>query len=318
MWSASLQSSADAYFFRIILLFAPQLFCSVSLDYLDGMQARKTGQCSKVGEALDHTLDSANVPLTAACILMLIMPDRYTIAISMVGGSMIYNAQLVIYRHHQVFILPPTTGPLAQAMASWASVPFGILIYLYGRDSWFVWSVINLFPIVGNIAQFQNCLFYGKRLIGGFDHSCLLPHLRFTFVMLLHAGVFLAGYLTAAEYMTTATVLAYRLNGKYVLDSLMRYKPLSASWTKQHIKLEDNDYSVDCLVGLVMLFGIAVNTGREQIQAANQKGEMTTFHWVFYAATAIATAIQIKSFFDAIPRLTRGSKNKPSTSESPE
>jgi ethanolaminephosphotransferase len=46
------------------------IFAGISLDCLDGMQARKTGKCSKLGEVLDHSLDAANVPLVSAALLL--------------------------------------------------------------------------------------------------------------------------------------------------------------------------------------------------------------------------------------------------------
>ena len=36
------------------------IFASMILDCLDGLHARKTDQCSTLGELLDHTLDAAN------------------------------------------------------------------------------------------------------------------------------------------------------------------------------------------------------------------------------------------------------------------
>ena len=62
---------------RVPLLLAAgaMMFASMVLDCWDGMQARRTGRTSKLGELLDHWLDAIHVPLVSAGMaLMLELP----------------------------------------------------------------------------------------------------------------------------------------------------------------------------------------------------------------------------------------------------
>lgn len=269
-----------------------QIFTGISLDCLDGMQARKTGRCSKLGEVLDHSLDAANVPIIGCCVLFLLFPDIYTVLISVISGSMIYNAQLVIYRHHHVFVLPPVTGPAAQAMASAASVLFGVFFLFFSRDDYLMRIFLVAFAMFGNLAQFQNCYFYGRHLVSSFETSCLAPHVRFTLVMCLHGTMLLAGFLTTSEYMLSAILLAYRLNGTYVLDTLQAFRPFSETHTKADVRAQDTEWRWDCIIGLVVLLSIGVVTGTGPL-----------FQLAHFAGMAACVAANVRDLVIAAPNL---------------
>jgi phosphatidylglycerophosphate synthase len=301
--------SSPRAFVRLLL---SQIFSGISLDCLDGMQARKTGRCSKLGEVLDHSLDAANVPIIGCCVLMTIFPDVYTIMISVIGGSMIYNAQLVIYRHHHIFVLPPLTGPAAQAMACAASILFGFFYLFFSRHNYFVQVFIIIFAMIGNIAQFQNCHFYTKHLRSSFETSCIMPHVRFTIVMAMHGLMLLAGFLTPSEYMLSAIFLAYRLNGKYVLDTLQNFKPFSAAHTKDTIRQQDTAWRWECVLAIIALHAIAITCGvGEQAKDLHHVTSVTglpfitdsIFHLALYASMIGCVAGNAYDLIKAAPIL---------------
>lgn len=242
--------------FRVIV--AVLVFSSIVMDCLDGMQARKTGRCSKLGEVLDHSLDAANIPLCSCAVIMTIYPDIYTILISLIGGVMVYNAQLVIYRHHHIFVLPPITGPVAQFMVCCFFVTFGVFFRIFDRHSYGVQLVIMVFALVGNVTQAQNSLFYTRRLLTA---NCIWPHIRFVVTMCLHGLLLLLGYVTIPEYLLSVIMLAYRLNGRYVLDTLATFRPFSASYTREQIKREDVEWRWECIGSILLLLVLAVTTG---------------------------------------------------------
>lgn len=290
-------------------ILSPQIFSGISLDCLDGMQARKTGRTSKLGELLDHSLDAANVPLLACCVLHTIMPDDWTVLISIIGGSMVYNAQLVIYRHQHVMVLPPVTGPTGQALASAASMFFAFFYLFCSRHHYFVRVGITVFAMSGNVAQFQNCHFYYRHLTSSFESSCLAPHLRFCATMCLHGLLLACGWINSSEYMLSATVLAYRLNGRYVLDTLVGYRPFSASYTKAHARAEDREWRVECIVATSLLLALAFFCGSGDEAAILPEGVLPSFmgrslfHMAHYALMVVAVAANVRDIMQAMPAL---------------
>eukprot|EP00494_Astrolonche_serrata_P020023 UN20240 len=51
-------------------------YISMALDCLDGMHARATNQCSRVGELLDHWTDSFSVPIIASSFIMVVFKHQ--------------------------------------------------------------------------------------------------------------------------------------------------------------------------------------------------------------------------------------------------
>ena len=296
------------------LVMSVAVFVSIILDCLDGMQARKTGRTSKLGEVLDHSFDSANVPLLACAVILTVWPDQWTVLISIIGGAMIYNAQLVIYRHHHVFVLPPLTGPAAQAMASGALFLFAFGFRVFNRHSYGVQLFVMVFAILGNIAQFQNNSFYTKHLLR--TPGTIWPHVRFTCVMLLHGLLLPLGYLTQVEYLLSAVCLAYRANGKYVLDTLQNFKPFSASFTKEMVRRDDQGWRWECVVfilGLIVVGGLfgrgaKVVDGSLPHEATSVTGipllTDSLFHVLLYAFMAMCVGTNLWDLKRAMPALT--------------
>lgn len=296
------------------LVMSAAVFVSIILDCLDGMQARKTGRTSKLGEVLDHSFDSANVPLLACAVILTVWPDQYTILISIIGGALIYNAQLVIYRHHHVFVLPPLTGPAAQAMASAALFAFAFFFRVFSRHSYGVQLFVMVFAILGNIAQFQNTAFYTKHLLK--SQGTIWPHIRFSCVMVLHGALLLMGYLSHVEYLLSAVCLAYRANGKYVLDTLQGFRPFSATFTKEQVRRDDAGWRWECIAWIVALLvvGALYGTGAKAVEGALPH-EVTSitglplltdslFHVLLYGFMAMCVGLNLWDLKRAMPALT--------------
>ena len=87
------------------------MFLSMIGDCLDGLHARRTNQCSKLGELLDHWLDAMVVPLATIGMSAALQMAPWAMVTVNVTVAMIYNAQLVLYHHSGRFIAPePATG----------------------------------------------------------------------------------------------------------------------------------------------------------------------------------------------------------------
>lgn len=291
------------------------VFISIVLDCLDGMQARKTGRTSKLGEVLDHSLDSANVPLCACAVVLTVFPDDFTILISIICGSLIYNAQLVIYRHVHIFVLPPLTGPAAQALAGGAMISFGLFFRYFNRHDYPVRVFLVIFYIVGNLAQLQNTFFYTKAILR--TPGTIIPHLRFTATMLLHAILLLAGWVTQIEWLLSAIVIAYRCNGKYVLDTLQHFKVFTATHTKEQVRKEDTQWRWEVVGALLLMIVLALTSGigepYKQVEGGSPLDSVSwtglplvtdsLFHLVFYIFMIGCIALNIWDLKQAMPML---------------
>src|SRR5262245_1790901 len=110
------------------------MFLSMLGDCLDGLHARRTNQCSKLGELLDHWLDAAVVPLaTVGMCAALQMPPWAMVVVNITVG-MIYNAQLVLYHHSGRFVAPePASGPEGQFGISLGYVALAGFFYYFDR-----------------------------------------------------------------------------------------------------------------------------------------------------------------------------------------
>jgi phosphatidylglycerophosphate synthase len=292
----------DACFFSRIIM-ALCFWASMILDCLDGMQARKTGRCSKLGEVLDHALDSANIPLCSAAMLHLLHPDQWTILISLIGGCTIYNAQLVIYRHAHVFVLPPVTGPVAQAIVGGAIICFAFFFRWTDRHTYGPMVLINLFALGGNITQLQNTGFFGKHLV---SHNAIWPHIRFTVCMVLHGAMLPLGFLSINEYLFSAVLLAYRLNGSYVLDTLLSFRPYTSTHTREHVRREDVGWKNEVVAGLILLLSIGFTLG-----TGDHKDSVTglpyvndsLFHVVLYGFLVMCVYLNVSDLKKSLPAL---------------
>lgn len=68
-----------------------------ALDVLDGMHARATGQCSKLGEVLDHCFDAAHVPMLAAGTMNVLQPTPWGVVGNIACNILVYGSQLIIH-----------------------------------------------------------------------------------------------------------------------------------------------------------------------------------------------------------------------------
>ena len=93
----------------------PKQHIRAYLDNLDGMQARRTNRCSKLGELMDHWLDAIHVPLANVGMAMALQLAPWAVVGVVVSGTMIYQAQVLHYHVKRVFIHPPTSGTDARS-----------------------------------------------------------------------------------------------------------------------------------------------------------------------------------------------------------
>ncbi len=231
---------APRYALAARILAAVLIFVSQSLDCLDGIHARLSGQTSRMGEVLDHWLDAANVPLFTAAIILTLGLDPLTTAVALVLGFAPYNGQLVLYHESGRFVHPTTSGYDGQFGLMAALIGFGLLFHYFGFATPWVRMAVNVFAWTGVLVAVSCIRFYLLRLPG----RTMLPHLWFLAFCALAASLYVMGYLQSQAFVFLAVAISFRLSGSYVLFTVLgrRY--------------EGVDWSIP--VGLVMLAAVGV------------------------------------------------------------
>ncbi len=187
-------------------------------DCLDGMHARKTNQCSKLGELMDHWLDAIIVPLTTVGITMALGMDPWAIAIVNVTAAMVYHGQLVLYHHTGKFIHPePATGTEAQLGLSIGYVALAPLYYYVGRDhAWFDLGVAGI-AVFGIFIQMKCNGFYYARLGG-----LMRYHLLFVVMGAGWAALYLLRVIDTYAFLLAVIFTSFRVCGTYVLFTIVK------------------------------------------------------------------------------------------------
>jgi phosphatidylglycerophosphate synthase len=195
--------------------------CSMIGDSLDGMQARRTDRCSRLGEMMDHWLDAFAVPMvTLGLCAALQLPAWLTAAVH-ITNSMIYNSQLVLYHHSSRFVHTKTSGVDAQVGVSAGYLVFAALFYLIDRgDYWFDLGIL-LFACTAVLIQVKLNVFYYARLKGLALHT-----LPFVLTCGGFAALHIAGAIDQLAFLLAVVLVSFRITGGYVLHTILglRYR----------------------------------------------------------------------------------------------
>jgi phosphatidylglycerophosphate synthase len=193
------------------------MFCFAIGDCLDGMQARRTDRCSKLGEMLDHWLDAINVPMVTLGISLALDLGPLETVVLHVTNAMIYNAQLVLYHNTGNFVHAETSGTDAVVGSSIGYVVTGIFFYFFGPELFWVRVVITTAVIVAILLQLKLNLFYYVRLKGLIPH-----HLPFVLLCAGFAALYLLEIVDRTAFLLSVLFLSFRITGSYVLFSILK------------------------------------------------------------------------------------------------
>jgi phosphatidylglycerophosphate synthase len=216
-------SPASALLARLVA--AAGVFCSLLLDCLDGMHARRTGQGSRLGEVVDHWLDALNVPLMGAGMILTLKLDPLTTAVAMVTCTTPYNGQLVLYHHTGRFVHPTTSGVDGQVMLCAAYVAFGFLFRFVPQDLYWVRVGVTCFSWLVIALNVKLGYFYLVRLKG-----ILVPHLMCITFCAGYAALFVLDMMSAPVFVLGIAAISFRLTGSYVLYSVLEQPYGGIDW----------------------------------------------------------------------------------------
>ncbi len=212
---------------RFIALFGAGIgvFVSLLADCLDGMQARRTNRCSKVGEMLDHWLDAINVPIMFVGISIALRLEPWMIATVHITGAMIYNAQLVFYHNSGRFVQPPTSGPDGQFGMSFGFIALAFVYHLFDRNAFWVDMLITGTAALDIYVNMKlNVFFYIKlkRLI--------IYHLYFVAYCLGFGALYLLDIIGTITFALAVIFVSFRITGSYVLFTIIKKRFSGADW----------------------------------------------------------------------------------------
>ncbi|MET0388182.1 MAG: CDP-alcohol phosphatidyltransferase family protein [Polyangiales bacterium] len=193
------------------------MFLSMLGDCLDGLHARRTNQCSKLGEMLDHWLDAVVVPLgTAGITAALEMPAWAMISVNLTA-AMIYHAQLVLYHHTGKFVHPePATGPEAQFGLSLGYVTLAGFLYCVDRHQPWLDMAVAAIAVAGTFVQLRCTVFFFPKL-----GHLMTEHCWFVGLGLAFGALFLLGAIDAPYFLFCIVFTSFRISGTYVLRTIV-------------------------------------------------------------------------------------------------
>jgi len=202
------------------------MLVSMILDCLDGMQARRTGTCSKLGEVLDHGLDAISVPVSVATIgfgLHMFTHSWVIICLGMVLSVCVYDAQLVLYHHSGQFIHPDvTTGTEGQFGLAVTHVAFGIWEYLLLKNGLGMsWHVVGtqIYGLGVIVVSCKVIWFYSVRLQ---PLKCLSPFFFFMCYMMAAMVLFSQEYVDSFGFVILVTMTTFRICGTFVITTCVK------------------------------------------------------------------------------------------------
>jgi phosphatidylglycerophosphate synthase len=187
-------------------------------DCLDGMHARKTDQCTKLGEMMDHWLDAVVVPLAPLGVAIALGMPAWAIASVNISAAMVYQAQLVLYHHKGRFIHPDAaTGTSAQLGIAVGYVAMAALFYFVGRDHVWLDTAVALIGIAALYIEARCNWFYYVRL-----GSLLRHHVPFVVLCAGFGALYLLGAIDLYAFSLSLVCTSFRISGTYVLFTIVK------------------------------------------------------------------------------------------------
>ena len=185
-------------------------------DSLDGMQARKTGQCSKLGEMMDHWLDAIHQPMVTFGVALALQLGPWEAALLHITSTTIYNVQLLLYHRTGRFVHPATSGADAQIGTAAGYLAFGVFFFFFDRQLAWVGYVITAMVAYAVLTQTRLNLFY-YRLLG----RASVNHLPYLLLNAALAALHILGALGPLTFLLSVVLLSFRVSGSYVLFTIV-------------------------------------------------------------------------------------------------
>ena len=213
--------------YKLAALLGAGAFMMVSMvaDCLDGMQARRTNRCSKLGEMMDHWLDSAHVPLVTVGLCLALEPRPWAVVLIHITNTMIYNGQLVLYHHRGRFVHANTGGPEAEFGVAIGYVGIGLLFGIFGRHNIYMDVGVLIASVIAIYTQMKINYFYYARL-----KKDVIHHLPFVLLCGGFGALYLTGAITQLAFLLCVVFCSFRITGGYVQYTILGRRFSGMDW----------------------------------------------------------------------------------------
>ena len=197
------------------------LFSAMLGDCLDGMQARRTKRCSKLGEMMDHWLDAVHVPLVTVGLSFALNLESWQVVLVHITNTMIYNSQLVLYHRKKKFLFTDTSGVDAEVGVSLGYVGIGILYYFVDPQNFWVRVAVTVAALYAIYLQMKINFFYYQKLQKDAVHA-----LPFVVLCAGFGALYLTGAITLLAFLLCVVFCSFRITGGYVQHTILN-RPFS-------------------------------------------------------------------------------------------
>ncbi len=217
---AYISTAVDGYTRMLVLMGAGvTMFGAMMGDCLDGMQARRTDRCSKLGEMMDHWLDAVHVPLVTVGLTFALNLESWQVVLVHITNTMIYNSQLVLYHHKGRFVGTDTSGADAEVGVSLGYVGVGILYFFVDPSNYWIRMAVTIAALYAIYLQIKLNYFYYKRL------GKLAAH-TIPFVVLCggFGALYMVGGITRLAFLLCVVFCSFRITGGYVQFTIIKRK----------------------------------------------------------------------------------------------
>ncbi len=192
-------------------------FGSMLTDHLDGMHARATGQGSKLGEILDHWVDSYSVTLLVLSLPVSMGATGPLVTIAVTSGAMVYHTQLLVHRSTGKFVYPPTGGAASAVLLAVGLAAIAVILRFVPFAPLHREIFVALVLLIMIAGQVVNVSFYFRRLKEDRQLSALFL-LAYGVVALLYSLHLMPFSLVALLWI----VLSFRMSGSLVLYTVTK------------------------------------------------------------------------------------------------
>lgn len=194
------------------------MFISMLGDCIDGLHARRTNQCTKLGEMMDHWLDAIVVPLATVGITCALQLPPWAIVVVNITATMVYNSQLVLYHHTGRFIHPETaSGVEGQFGLSLGYIAIAGFFYYIDRNQPWLDMAFAALAVAGFIVQMKCNYFYYTRI-----GRPIIEHLYFVVLLSGFGALYLLGAIGLYFFLAALVFTSFRISGTYVLRTIVK------------------------------------------------------------------------------------------------
>lgn len=195
----------------VVLAASSVNFLCMMLDCFDGMHARATNQCSKLGELLDHWFDSLHTPLISAGVTYCLVPDPYIAAAAHALNIGVYSTQIILFFYTRKFI--DASGVEGQIGVSFVYLVKCLCLVFAPAYLKMVGNTVISLGVISIIVIMSTFL---RR----FDTAMWLRQVEYWFVLGCFTYLYLDGAIGMGAFFLTTSFVSFRLTGCYVLSAI--------------------------------------------------------------------------------------------------